>query len=187
MQASIDIETLSIRARPAILALAAVPFEFGKPLSTADRFYCAVDLGDAMRHGGVDADTLRWWLTQGDEARRAALGHGEMLEEVLERFASWIDRLGVTNLWAEGPSFDLAHLAEAFRSVGHEPHWNFRSERCVRTALAIWDPDGMHAVRSAVPHHALYDAEAQALSLLAAHADWRRRAAEVDADLSVAG
>lgn len=169
MDAVIDIETLSIRAAPAIVSVAAVPIEFGQPMDLSKAFYRVIDIEDAMRHGSVDAPTLRWWLGQGNNAREAISEPGESAEEVLEDLARWFDQHDIQHVWSEGPSFDMAHLAELYRKIGHEPMWKYQNERCCRTALAMWDPQSACREVPVIPHHALYDAIATGRSLLEAY------------------
>lgn len=123
----------------------------------------------------ADADTLRWWT----EPERLPT-----LETLLRRsrtpaykalamFARWIcsstpdpRRMRV---WGNGPSFDLAILAEAYELTCQRLPWRYTRERCVRTALERegLDPRGFPWQESGPRHRALNDARHEARMLIA--------------------
>lgn len=170
MNVMIDLETMGTGPRSAIVAIGAVEFDpAGDELGR--QFYIPVDLASSVAAGmTMDPDTVLWWLKQGDAARaeltaadRMPLAHAL---QALSRFLAGED--GKTKrdqriLWANGTSFDLPILAEAYRLCALPDPWMYYNERDWRTLRKTLPP--VDHERIGTHHDALDDACHQAQHL----------------------
>lgn len=135
-----------------------------------------------------DADTMRWWSEQSDEAQTAFTDPVD-LREALGRFADWLDTatLGegdalvpitkrtTVRLWSHGAHFDGPILAAAYRACNLPVPWHYRAPRDTRTAFdmaGIEDHSAwlnQHPGPLGIPHHALDDAICQARAVCGAY------------------
>jgi DNA polymerase III epsilon subunit-like protein len=167
----IDVETLGLRPNAALLSLGAVVFGRDQPLPTSlhpttPTFYAEIELSSCLAAGlTVDAKTIAWWATQGAEARRASLGMQEgrwSLAAALRQFSEFVNSLPpLSGVWGNGAAFDNVVLREAYRSIGCEPPWDYRQDRCYRT-LRNLNRDVFFGPFVGTEHNALDDAVAQA-------------------------
>ena len=150
----IDLETLSLASNAVISHIGVAAFVPGQGVVLGS-LQITVDIDSCLAAGlVVDGSTLRWWLGQSPEARKAFKDKAVPLESALTTFRHWIQRYtkvasekyrdlyipGDTRyLWGNGPSFDLATLATAHRAVNTDVPWDFRNERCLRTQLDGFD------------------------------------------------
>jgi hypothetical protein len=170
----IDLETMSTRTNAAIVSIGAVKFD---PTHTVgvlgdqedpeyEDFYAVVDLASSIDAGlHVDGRTVKWWMTQSGQAREAWAGDGceaLSLERALGAFYAWYGGISLPT-YGNGAAFDIVVLRNAFLAVDHLPPWTFRHEMCYRTIRTL-APD-LPYLPSAIEHHALSDAEAQAVHL----------------------
>lgn len=160
----VDIETMDNSPTSAIISIGAVVFG-SKGVLHAKPFYVDVDLNSSMESGGtIGADTVRWWLLESDEARRAIATKGRTpLPQALAAFTAWLDSFPAKDedrcIWGNGASFDNVIVASAYRRLGMEPPWKFWNDRCFRTLKASYD---IRYEKPKQAHHALSDAIAQA-------------------------
>lgn len=180
----IDLETLDTKPSAAVIAVAAVAIDPDK--RDIYRFYYPVTLDSNLKVGRtINGDTLGWWMrlvTQSPEAAKlmevVSLSGEENnhygLEHVLIKLAAWLkelmtDKSGLC-VWGNGADFDIAILNSAFAGCGLDIPWYYGNVRCLRTLRFVsgfhdkW-PDYYDTVKPMVPHHALYDALAEALWL----------------------
>lgn len=164
----LDLETMGKGPRAAIVAIGAVAFSLDA-FTVGERFYRVVDLASSVSMGGeIDADTVLWWMRQGDQARAAFATGGEHLQTALMDFAAWLQTRGTTDsvrLWGNGAAFDNVILASAYRAAGLQQPWRHWNDRCYRTIKALHP--GVTMERIGVHHHAADDAESQAHHLVA--------------------
>jgi len=172
----LDLETMGRGPDAAIVAIGAV--EFGLSESGAEvlgrSFYRVVDLDSSVHHGGVmDAETVLWWLGQGEAARRELIDRQAVnLPEALQEFACFIGQPGPQPyLWGNGAGFDNVILRRAYERLDVPPPWVHWHDRCFRTVRA----ENAHVPapeRRGTHHNALDDAMHQARHLMAI---WRSR------------
>lgn len=117
-----------------------------------------------------DPETVQWWSAQSPEAQ-AAFANPVALRTALGNFQTWFCEFDNGNmqssktlLWCNGPHFDEAILAAAFRAVGLDVPWDYRAPRDFRT---ITDAAGMTRedytpFEHGTAHNALDDAISQA-------------------------
>lgn len=165
MHIMIDIETMGTRPTAPIVSLGAVAFDAD---GVHRQFYRVVDLDSAVAAGAViEPSTVLWWLTQSDEARIALTNDiNEPLRDVLEALADWVSGVpgGVSGVWGNGATFDNVLVAEAYKRLGMQVPWPFWKDRCYRTVKNMFP--AVELVRERTHHHALADAETQALHLI---------------------
>lgn len=151
----VDIETLGLEPGASIVSIGAVRFDAGEG---GDRFRASISLTSCEAAGlTIDAETLEWWLTQNEVAKRQLVG-GDPLAEVLEDFAEWYG--DADEIWANSPSFDCELLSAAYDAVGLDEPWDFWTERDFRTLSSL--EAAPEAEQDGVEHDALDDAVHQA-------------------------
>lgn len=174
----IDIETMGNRANAPVLSIGAVMFDPDKG-AVGEKYYCAVSPTDAFRYGVPDGDTLKWWMEQGDAARKAAVGGRATLAEAL----NGLTKFGASNwkdieVWGNGPSFDMTILEYAYgKALGQLAPWRFWNVRCCRTVALLAGQRPPKIGGAGVYHNALDDAVHQAKWVSAMWQDLRRKAA----------
>lgn len=163
MHIMIDIETMGTRPTAPIVSIGAVAFD-GNGI-TRD-FYRVVDLDSAVAGGAaIEPGTVMWWLTQSDEARAALTDDiAEPLSDVLEAFTLWATATAIDGVWGNGATFDNVLVAEAYKRLDMLAPWPFWKDRCYRTVKNMFP--AVELVRNGTHHHALADAETQALHLI---------------------
>ena len=140
----IDLEGLSTRPNPVILAIAAVYFD-PKTGETGKRYDVAIEEGSCENAGLViDESTVRWWLGQSKEAQNNVLNRTTVtLFEALKGLRDFLIAPEPVQIWANGPQSDGVWLLEAYRHNGQQPafeHWQLRDVRTIKSLV----PDGVH-------------------------------------------
>ena len=159
----IDLETLDNKQTSAIIAIGAVefsPYEFG----LGEEFYRVIDINSAIKYGTVGGDTVKWWMQQSDEARKAIHSPNEvhMLPTAIGMLTQFIDNNGI--VWGNGSSFDISILEHAYTQLGLIAPWKFWNVRDCRTAEEMARPKASKKdiPRQGTHHNALDDAKYQA-------------------------
>ena len=151
----LDIETLGTEPGAAILSIGAVRFDAGELGAT---FHESIDIVSCEKAGlSIDAETLRWWLEQDDDATDV-LTDGHDLRHILDEFGGWF--ADADEIWANSPSFDCAILEAAYDAVGLEVPWEFWQTRDFRTLKNL--PGAPDIDHDGTEHDALDDAKHQA-------------------------
>lgn len=160
----IDLETFSTRFDSPIASIGACYFnpdtgEIGQ------KFYGVVALDDAFRYGKASGDTVRWWLLQSEETRKAVDKGTKPLSVVLTRFEEFYQRHGQSCVWGNGATFDISILEYAFmRCLERKAPWDFWLVRDCRTIKDVAGPlirEPSYPFKG-VAHNALDDAVHQA-------------------------
>lgn len=163
-----DLETTGTEPGCCILSIALVPV--GIP--EIEPFYETISHEDSLIQGFHDElETLSWWDKQKTEAQTEAFSGTRKLRSVLESVSFYMDvvrELGSGGnqklyLWGNGKDFDNVLLSTAYKRLGMKQPWDFRNNRCYRD-LASYYP-WIAKVKPEIPHHALYDAKAEAAHL----------------------
>lgn len=160
----IDLETLGTAFNAPVLAIGAVYFDPDTG-ALGERFYGSIDVADACRYGRPNGDTIRWWMGQSDEARKAAVGGKHPAAFVLEKFGEFALKHGLNVCpWGNGASFDISILDYAFPKILDKPapwkFWNVRDCRTIKEVASKVPP--FQAERAGTHHNALDDAIYQA-------------------------
>lgn len=161
MDVMLDTETLSTRPEATILTFGACKFSPYKEHDIVDGIYSRINVDEQIALGShIDDETIAWWGKQADDVREEALGDDNRIS--LEQFTQELNRflVGVDNIWAQGPVFDIVILENLYRRLGKPCPWQFWQIRDSRTLLSsLGDP---REKNKAGLHNALEDAVSQA-------------------------
>ena len=167
----LDLETMGNGSNAAIVSIGAVVFNPSNGQLGA-QFEEVINLNSAAYYSDIDAPTVTWWLSQGDEARAIFLKETpkSSLKDALLEFNQWLADLGESKdicLWGNGAGFDNVILMNSFKATRIRPnfiHWNDLDVRTIvrmgRDILGINPKETL--VREGVHHSALDDAKFQA-------------------------
>jgi|TARA_R110000824_G_scaffold205274_3_gene390051 DNA polymerase III epsilon subunit-like protein len=159
----LDIETLGTSPRSVIFAIGAIKIKDGE---IKGEFLGYPSIESSLDIGlSIEAETLKWWMTQNDDARKQFNQNTGKLKEVLSDFSHWCGSARDLYLWGNGADFDNTHIAEAYKACGMSVPWNFWNSRCFRTLKGLF-PDSKIPLKVGTKHHALNDALAQAHHLM---------------------
>lgn len=162
---SIDLETLSLAPDAAILSLGI----YGEYI----KYEFFFDVDEQIKAGAsVEWATVKWWLTQSEEARLAQVNanRSTLLESAFRTIKAKLesayrdDFIVISN----PASFDLAILRWHWMRLGLDAPWSHHAERCYRTYRAQIDPKRLKDYEAAAvvvhpgpKHSALVDAQRQ--------------------------
>ena len=172
LEVMLDLETMSTSSTAAIISIGAVKFDPRGVIGTlGDQsdaeykpFYCTVELSTCIDAGlHVSGSTIEWWLQQENEARAMLKGDPRYsVEKALGEFWIWYGPNSVPT-WGNGADFDCVILHNAYEKLHGVAPFKFWHHRCFRTMKSLF-PDVPY-VKPTLAHHALSDAEAQAIHL----------------------
>lgn len=161
MDLMLDLETLGTRPGCVILTIGAVKFDPYSLKEPGPGIYMRVDADEQIAMGReVQEDTLKWWMDQAEDIREEALGEADRVS--VEYMYTELNRIcvGVQNIWAQGPVFDIAILENIYRQYGWPTPWQFWQIRDSRTLFGV---HGDPRVKGREGHHnALADCVYQA-------------------------
>jgi hypothetical protein len=152
----LDIETLGVENNSVILTVAAQMFD---PLSSgySDKFYYArVDL-DSQPERSITQSTIEWWAQQPDQSKNEAFNSQDRiaLKKVLEELTPILWQSSC--IWANGITFDMNILENAFRSYSMPLPWKYHRVRDARTIYSLY----ADLQKYPASHHALEDCRRQ--------------------------
>ena len=160
--AMIDLETLGTKPDCVVLTLGAIKFN---PFTTDEPdngIYQKLDVDEQVAFGrSQDESTLEWWGKQDKAIRDEALGDEgrTSLIETTSQLNKWL--VGVDEIWAQGPAFDIVILENLYEQLGIPRPWNFWQIRDSRTVFSLMPQDPRKAIRTDA-HNALADCYYQA-------------------------
>lgn len=161
----LDLETLGVRHNAPIISIGAVFFDITNA-TIGEQFYVVVDLKSSSEHAVMDANTVKWWMKQSDEARLVFNDTSAVsLVGALEQFSNFIRAncsFDSVKVWGNGINFDNVILREAYYQVGMSPPWRYVNDRDVRTIVDLANDitgfDVKTAPKTGIVHNALDDA-----------------------------
>lgn len=160
MHVMLDLETLDVTPTAVIAAIGAVKFDLEKRIVISE-FYNVVDIEDCQHRGlTIGASTVRWWMQQGEEARRIFTVTPVTLSYALEAFAAFVEK--EDRVWGNGSMFDNAILAHAYNRCRMPLPWSYKNDLCFRTLRKLFP---VAYVREGTAHNALDDARQQVKEL----------------------
>ena len=157
----LDLETLSTRPDATILTFGACKFNPYKQEEITQGIYFRINVDEQIaldRH--VDDNTIEWWGKQAEDVYNEAFDPNDRIS--LEQFTQELNRfiVGVDNIWAQGPVFDIVILENLYRQLQLPCPWQFWQIRDSRTLLSsLGDP---REKNKAGLHNALEDCVSQA-------------------------
>lgn len=158
----LDLETLDTKSSAVILTLGAVKFDPYSDRDPWDPVYIKFNVDQQTDQGRtISTDTLTWWGQQTAEIQADAFDESgrisipAALDEIRRAVAH------CTDIWCQGPQFDITILENLFVSFGEPVPWNYGVIRDSRTLFSI-SPDCR--VRE-LAHNSLADAYCQALGV----------------------
>lgn len=175
-----DLETLALSPRAVVVSIGAVAFnvrhcdsvsDFKSPVGqswglNARSFYRVLEIKPQQLKGrAVDGDTVRWWMTQGDEAKKMFSTDPWNPYAVVGAFNAWVRHIGGKRLWANPTVFDVPKLESLFEDFGLAWPFTHRDYRDLKTLRAVTPPLDKTDYAALVAHHALDDAIVQALEV----------------------
>lgn len=171
LHAMLDIETVGTESDAIVLSIGLVffdPHQARRPIQT-QRYWTPIDIDDQIRRGRqMTGGTFRWWLEQGDDARKEHfLPNSELdapeviLGDALEEIANLCREFKVQGVWGNGSDFDNAILQSAAKQYGVGPMWPYWANRCFRTFTNLFDKDRLWRPENEHKHNALEDARNQ--------------------------
>lgn len=165
----LDIETLGTSADSVILSIGAVIFDTG---GIEGDFYTVVDPVSCLEKGlKIDERTMEWWAEQSEDAQAVFGAVGMRLEDALLLLAKRFDWSN-TLVWCDNSVPGLQTLDTAYNACGMPVPWAYYNTRDYHTLKMMYDDVTRRQclVDPEVQHHALHDAIAQTVSLLALQA-----------------
>ena len=155
----IDIETMSTDTNALILTIGAIKFDrtqYDKCDMKLDSFYRRMDVDtlDGVFH--IDEKTRKWWNSQTEDVRYEALVNPDRipLKTALLDFNEWFGKSRY--VWANGSSFDIPILENAYKICDVPIPWDFWNVRDVRTIMDVANVRKSDiGINNA--HNALYD------------------------------
>lgn len=163
----IDIETLDTRPTSAVLSIGAVEFN---ETDLGVTFSRNVSIDSCLKLGmTVSGPTISWWMDQSDAARAMFNQATAQVTDTLNEFVQAYNWAEFDEVWANGTDFDLAILRNAFEQAGVQCPWAYYKGRDYRTICKLIPRSMLNELRiePTIPHNALADAIAQALTLQA--------------------
>ena len=137
----LDLETLGLAPGCAIVSIGAVAFDPEGYIHDGPKvqFSRSIDVLTCLLSGlTVDPQTVAWWRTQSEAARKALTQEDTTpLARALAAFSEWYAQLQFDSVWANGPAADIVWLEAAYRAIGERAPWSHRDVRCVRTVKAL--------------------------------------------------
>ena len=141
MDVMIDIETLATQPDAVILTIGALKFD-PKSNAEGDTIYHRLDVDSQIKMGRrVDEDTVAWWGKQTLAVREEALGtsNRDPIDVVFDSISRFM--VGVDNIWAQGPVFDIALMENLLRQVKRPCPWHYWQIRDSRTLFKLLNED----------------------------------------------
>lgn len=156
----IDLETLGTFMNAPVVTIGACFFD---PMTgeVGGKFYCKIDMADAMKHGTTDPETLRWWLGQDPVAQKELTSGKSTVADALSKLTAFYNTGNDAAVWGNGPTFDVTILDYAYwKALGQKAPWPFWNVRDVRTVVQL--AEGLVKkpaafTKDAVAHNALDD------------------------------
>jgi len=129
----IDLETLGTSPQAPILSIGAVFFD-PETGETGRTLHDKLDFESACEGRAIDPATVKWWLTQSEDARQALLeDFGTSQISALELLTEFLSVGAV--VWGNGAVFDISMLEDLYRQHEMRIPWTFWNVRDVRTIV----------------------------------------------------
>jgi len=154
----LDIETLADTNNAVIVTIGAVKFNI-ETGEIGSQFYRNIDIDSCLDAGfEVNGGTIKWWMTNNEEARKEMAMPGGHISRVLHDFGVFLKDEDY-HIWANGLRFDTAIVENAYRRLKLKVPWDHRKEMDVRTLVSFAPEIKKEVVknRTNVRHNAIDD------------------------------
>lgn len=162
----IDLETLGTTSETPVVSIGAAFFDIEKKLM-GPTFYMILEINEQIARGRKPTgDTLRWWMSQADAAKRVFHEKAKPPLEVLQTFVMWYKQVNPkAHAWGNGSSFDISIMDHIMREYKIDPPWGYNRIMDLRT-FKRFQGKGEYIQKSGTAHNALDDAVSQAQYVL---------------------
>jgi len=133
----LDIETLATTPTSTILTIGAQGFDPFSTKFTDVTFYKRLTI-DSQPDRDVDDSTVAWWGQQSADAQEEALGDGDDRVDIKTGLAE-LSKIAWkhSRIWANGTTFDMVILEDAFREHEIPVPWKFWEVMDARTIYKL--------------------------------------------------
>jgi len=160
MKCMIDLETLGLDRDAVFFEIGAVFFDDTQIILKSD---IRIDVVDALCHGlTINPKTVEWWK----DRERTGMKIPHTLRSGLTLLYSTMKEMGVTEVWANSPSFDLEKLKYAGNLLGIDAPWRYSMERDFRTIRKVYEKSRPPIAMREATHGAIDDAFDQTTALM---------------------
>jgi hypothetical protein len=81
----------------------------------------------------LDGNSIQWWLTQSEGARKSLARPGISLEKALDRLDCLVEITRPRSIWAKHPGFDVTILDSAYQLLRRRSPWPHYTVRFLRS------------------------------------------------------
>lgn len=159
----IDLETLGTDPNCPVVSLGAVFFDI-ETKKLGPTFYLPCDVSEQIARGRKPSgDTIKWWMSQSDAAKKVFHEQAKPMAEVLTLFIQWYKANYPKGayVWGNGSTFDITIMEDLFRDYKIKLPWGYNKAMDLRT-FKRFQKGGEQVKKSGVAHNALDDAISQA-------------------------
>lgn len=154
----IDLETLSTSPNAVVFQIGAQAFDLEAGSFCDAGLMMYVDAQEGIRAGlDVDWSTIKWWMTVPDNDRIVS-GSEISIREALTELGKYVRRND--RVWSNGAAFDIPIMENHYRRARMDIPWKYHNVLDVRTLKWLKPAPRVEPIMA---HHALSDAQAQAL------------------------
>ena len=144
----LDIETLGTGSNSLVLSIGAV--EFSLAGTTFRQFSTNLPILEQIINPTVevDIDTIKWWKTQSEEAKKALLNKkpSKTVKEGLMAFYDFIKTFENPVIWGNGCTFDNVIMRNLFKSFNLPFPTPYYSDMDVRTIVNVYDYEKVNSL-----------------------------------------
>ena len=173
----VDLETLGTDSNSVIISISAVAFDLSTG-KTGKEFEVGINLLEQALNGGIiDTDTIKWWASQDEKAKKSLTNiKAETIEKALEAFNKYL--LNAVNcesndikLWGNGSGFDNVLIRNLYRRSNIKfalPYW---CDNDVRTLVTLANINTRNFEFKGIKHNGIDDCKHQINYCVKAYGD----------------
>lgn len=170
----IDLETLGLQIEHATIQIGALSFMVDQSQADCYRELSNVTINidtTSLLLSGYDIDpktVKEFWRKQSSEVKATLFDPRPVpFFHAMMKFAEFVQQNGpFDRVWSHGASFDIPRLNEMLARASLARLWDYRSERCTRTAFSLAEGQCFKRLpKPTMAHSALHDARWQARDL----------------------
>ncbi len=164
MDFMIDLETLGTKENCVVISIGVVAFN-EEGFQGRD-FYAVFNVEEQIVKGRkIDYSTLKWWMSQSEEARKVFTEGSHNVETILNCLTEYINSFMEDGksafIWGNGSIFDISIMQNLYDQYNIEIPWKFWNVMDLRTFVRFVG-DGERVQNNGIQHNARDDARNQA-------------------------